>query len=118
MIRRVALGVVALATLALGTPARADAPGGGGCGGRSRSQDCPPADRECSSCNVDDSSCTGPLERQGYTSECQRGAVEYWCKPTSASRAGFDFTMPLAGVLLGVSAWSTTRIGRRRTKGS
>jgi hypothetical protein len=42
--------------------------------------------------------------------------VEYLCKLTAASQAGFDFTLPLAGILLGVSAWSSVRIGRRRAK--
>lgn len=115
MIRRVALGVAASAALSLGAPARADMPSPGGC--RHQSQPCPSSDTSCLSCTVGDASCIDPLVQQGYARDCQRGSVVYLCKWSAPVRAGFDFTMPLAGILLGVSAWASLRMGRRRAKG-
>jgi hypothetical protein len=117
MLRRLALGVLASAALFPSSPARADAAPFGGCGGPSHS-DCPPSGVSCQSCQLGESSCIDPLEPDGYTLDCQRGSVGYWCKPASASRAGSGFTMPLAGCLLAVSLWSSVRIGRRRPKRS
>lgn len=120
MIRRLALAVAASLALFLGSPASADAPRGGGCGGEDSSPACPPGGSgiTCEQCTVGLTSCSDPLEQQGYTRECQRGSVVYWCKSAGAAPARAGFTLPLAGLLLAASVWSSARIGRRRAKRS